>query len=225
MATTDYDFSLTRAKIIEQAYIKIGALGLGQTLPGEMSVQGSLALNMLVKEWQTKDIFLWQLVQGTTVFAADTTSKAMDNSVLGVEKAWYKSGTNDVEISVISYRRYLEEIAKEVSSQYPYYIAVDNHITTPTMYIWPQPTAELTVYHLTITRLKDMDTSGATPDVPQRFYMALVYGLATILADDFGLPVRERDYIKSQYNEYLFEAMKSDREFEDITVSEPAYDS
>lgn len=61
MALSDYDFNTTRNEIIERAYRIIGKLDPGDTLPGDMMVQAVIALNSLVKSWQSKHVFLWTL--------------------------------------------------------------------------------------------------------------------------------------------------------------------
>lgn len=223
MATEDYDFTLTRTEIVEQAYRKIGILSDGQQLTGEQTAQGVMALNMLVKQWQTKDIFLWQIVEQSDTVADGTSSIATDNAVLGIDRAWFKDGTNDIPITLVSYREYVDIINKETASDTPYIAALGHEKGTPTLYIWPEASGNLTVYYLAILRLQDMDTASGNADIPQRFEMALVYGLATILADDYGLTINERKYLRQQYELYFIEAQKSDYEFEDHTFSAPCF--
>lgn len=223
MAATDYDFSLTRSEILQQAFRKVGILGDGQTLTGEQSLQGVTALNMLVKQWQTKDIFLWQIVEQTTTFAVDEKSKLIDNSIIGIDKAWYVDGDNDVPVRIVSYRDYQEIINKETQANTPYVCALGFDQYAPTLYIWPEASGSISFKWLGVLRLQDMDTAGGGADIPQRFELALVYGLACILADDYGILVKERQFLRNEYDRYFFEAQKSDYEYEDITISDPCY--
>lgn len=224
MATTDYDFNLTRSEIIEQAYIKIGKITPGQTLSGPDYQQGVVQLNTLVKSWATKDIFLWQVVQENKSVTAGNASVALDNAILGIEKCWYKDTNNyDVEIAVKSYRDYIDIVDKDYESSFPVLAAIGFETSVPTLYVYPSVTATTTFYYLAVKRLQDLDTASGTPNIPQRFVLALIYGLATLLADDYSLPVREREYLENKYQGLFLEAQKSDYVYETSTIVEPTY--
>lgn len=226
MATTDYDFSQTRNEIIESAFRKIGKLAPGQALPGEQAVQGAAALNVLVKSWQSKRIFLWNLQELTPLtFAVGEYTKALDNSVLGVEKAWYRNDSDaDIKIDIVSYANYEQVVSKsEPEATSPSLCAINYTHGTPTLYIWPKASESLSVYLLAVKKLQDMDNASSTPEIPQRFYQALIYGLADILADEYGVNINERQYIKNKSDEYFAQALSSDYEYEDVTMVKSSY--
>lgn len=225
MVTTDYDFTQTRTQIIERAYRIIGVLGPGQTLSGEQAVQAITALNMLVKQWQTKRVFLWTIVESSQAFTTGNQSNTLGNEILGLDKVWYRQANNqDIPVKLISFHEYEELVQKQTSSNYPHFCALDYNKSTPELYIWPKASANFTLYFLAITRLQDMDTSSGNPDIPQRFIQALTYGLADLLADEYGKSIQERSYIKSKYDEYFLEAANSDYEFEDYTAVSSSYE-
>ena len=225
MATTDYDFTQTRTQIIERAFRIIGVLGPGQTLSGEQAVQAIAALNMLVKQWQTKRIFLWTIQEDSQAFTTGDQSVTLGNDILGLDKVWYRQNNNqDIPVTIISFHEYEEFVNKQTTSNYPHYCAIDYDRSTPTLYIWPKASQDFTLYFLAVKRLQDMDTSSGGADIPTRFLQALTYGLADLLADEYGKSIQERSYIKSKYDEYFLEAANSDYEFEHVTMVAPSYE-
>jgi hypothetical protein len=64
-----YDFNLNRDEIIGQAYIYLGATGIGETPTADEITDAGRTLNIMLKSWQTEGIFLW-LNQQITLFLA-----------------------------------------------------------------------------------------------------------------------------------------------------------
>lgn len=224
MATTDYDFTLTRNQIIERALRIVGALAPGQNATGEQIVQGSMALNGLVKRWQNNDLYLWKLVQETLSFSTGESSKTLGNHVLGIDMAWYIQSNTNIPIKLIPYREYLELLTTTSSSPHPTYIAQNYDKSTPTVYIWPKASEAVDVYVFAYNRLKDMDTASSNPDIPQRFEDALVYGLADSLADEYRPNMNTRQLIKSKYDEFLFTATSTDKEYKESDIAVGSYE-
>lgn len=224
MAASDYDFVQTRTEIIEGALRKVGALGFGENVTGEEGVNAAIALNEMVKEWQTRDVFLWQLVPLTLTFSASTASVALPNDppVIGIDEAQrLVTGSVYESIEVISWRDY-QAIETKADPGLPLKITMDN-ARGGSAYVYPVPTATATIRVLAITKLKDWDTTVATGDMPEHWSLALKYGLAAILADDYKLPLSERSAlaVKAQY--YFGRAKGSDRDRADRLVIKGSY--
>lgn len=224
MATTEYDFTQTRNQIIERAFRIIGVHSPGQSLPGEMAVQGSIALNTLVKYWQTKDLFLWNLKEETISFSANDTSQALGNHVLGIERAWYVQSNTNISIKIKSYSDYLKNLTSTSSADFPTLCAIDYDKSTPTLYLWPKAASAVDIHIHAYNRLKDLDSANDIPEIPQRFIQPLVYGLADVLADEYKTPYQDRKMIKDKADEYFIVAQSSDYEYEDKTVATGAYE-
>jgi len=223
MATTDYDFNLTRTQILERAYRIVGAIGEGQPLSATQTEQGRIALNALIKQWQTKGIFLWTLVKKTQALLAADPDYVLGNDVIGIDRAWYQLSGDDIPVQVISYRQYEYEIVDKADVGEPTMVAIDYHLSTPTMYVWPVQSSSLTLEYLAIVRLQDMDTTTGTPDIPQQFLDALVYGAASNLADEYGTPMREREYIQSKADDLFQIAKASNKEYEELPMVMSAF--
>lgn len=212
MAATDYDFSLTRSKIIESAFRKVGALTLGEPLGADLALQGADALNVMVKEWQNQHIYLWTQQILTEVFAIADNNEvlSLDPAVLYVEKPMRRDGTQDTPVQLRPFSEY-QDLTNKSETGTPTTVYID-YKAAPVMYVWPTPTAETTIVYLATLKNKDWDSADGTGEMPQRFLMALIYGLAEVLSDDFSLPIGEKNRIERKAKEYLLKAKISDRD-------------
>lgn len=193
MALAEYDFNLTRNEIIERAYRIIGKLSVGETMSAEMLQQAIIALNSMVKSWQSRNVFLWTLKDFTQTLTAGVTSYSLASSdppFYAIDSAYLRIDNSDRPMDVASWRQYTDIYDKTVAGD-PTLVALNNAIT-PTMYVWPVPSQTRTMYFTGLVKLKDFDSAGQNPDFPVRYLEALTFGLAHKLACEYGLPIAER---------------------------------
>jgi hypothetical protein len=224
MAVTDYDFNQTRNEIIARAFRICGDLPLGQSLSAEQYVQGTQALNSLVKLWQADHIFLWTLRTGTQALTSTNASYSLstkDPSILWLDRAWIVVNSDDTPIEVIDWRQY-QDIQDKTSQGQPDRVCIDNRIS-PTMYVWPTPGTSYTLKYLAVVKLQDFDTAAGNPDTLQTFLDALAYGLAWNLSDEIGLQLGERKLIEQKYKEFFAIAKKADRHRPEYEVVSSAF--
>lgn len=84
-------------------------------------------------------------------------------------------------------------------NQYVYHPMVNNG----TLKIWPVPDQE---YSLEITHRSQIEvftSSTETPDFPQEWTNALVYGLASALAPEYGVPLSDRQMLMKEAERHL----------------------
>lgn len=213
MPTSDYDFNVTRTEIIERAYRIVGKLSMGETLSAEMSVQAMIALNSMIKSWQSRHVFLWTVREFTQTLTAGVTSYPLagsDPSVYALDRAYLRSDNVDHPISVASWRQYVD-LSDKTSTGDPSLVALDTQIS-PTLYVWPVPTETRLLYYTGVVKLKDFDTAGGSPDFPVRYVEAITFGLAHKLACEYGLPIAERRELERQYQGEFSEAKSGERE-------------
>ena len=224
MALSDYNFNVTRTEIIERAYRIIGKLSMGEPLSAEMHLQGVLALNSMVKSWQSKHVFLWTLTQFTQTLTAGQASYSLasvEPPVYAIDRAYLRIDDVDRPMEVASWRQYVV-ISRKVTPGDPSVVALDTSMN-PTMYVWPVPTQTRTMYYTGIVKLKDFDTSGGNPDFPVRYVDALTFGLAHALSFEYGLPISERREIERQYQGAFAEAKGGERERADYEFVDGAF--
>lgn len=212
MAPTDFDYIATRNKIIEGAFRIVGVLEKGQNLTANMLEQGVEALQLLVKSWSNKHLFLWSfdLETFSTVIGQEAyTTAALDAEIIGLDKAWVVESGEDLPLEVISWSRYLDIYDKETNSGRPFAIAF-KPTPSPSVYLWPSPDAVYSIKALCIYPLQDFDLAAGTGDTPVRFQRALKYGLAEDLFDEYPGPMNEREYVRGKAFELFREAKLSD---------------
>lgn len=209
MATTDYDFRLTRRQIIERALRLIGAIDFDGAMSAEQEAAAAIALNAMVKEWQNENVFLWTLVQSSVSLAASTKTYAIedDPAIIDISSAFTRDGSDDTPLDVISWTEYFQ-IPDKDSPGVPTCVAID-YQNPSTLYVWPVPTdASLDLHYLGIAKLKDMDTDGAYPDFDARWVNALTWGLAVDLAPEYSLPIAERQSLARDFDTKFARARK-----------------
>lgn len=208
----DYDFNLTRTEIIESAYRKLGTLSPGQILSGEQMEVGIKALNLIVKAWRDKGIWLWTHKKYTQSLATTDKDYTLNQEILSIDRAYVRDGTTDCELEVISYREYELILDKSVTGRLPTVCALDYTVDAPVLYLYPTPvfTGSLNLYYIATTKLKDMDTASGTPEIPSEHLIALIYDLVSFLSDDEGIDLKERNYFDNKAEMKIREAKKRD---------------
>lgn len=213
MTASDYDFNVTRNEIIERAYRIIGKLSPGEVLSAEMYQQAIIALNSMVKSWQSKHVFLWTIVeftQGLTAGQASYSLSSTDPSVYAIDRAYVRINNIDHPCTVASFRQYVD-IPDKTSAGDPTVVALNGQIT-PTLFVWPVPTQTRLLYYSGIVKLKDFDTAAGTADFPVRYIEAITFGLAHKLSFEYGRPIQEQRELERQFQAEFGEAKTGERE-------------
>jgi hypothetical protein len=225
MAASDYDFNATRNEIIERAYRIIGKLSVGETLSGDMYSQAVIALNSMIKSWQSKHVFLWtirEFTQTLTTGQASYSLASTDPAVYAIDRAYLRIDNIDNPCDVASYRQYVD-IPDKTSKGDPSIVAL-NGLITPTMYVWPVPTQTRTLYYTGIVKLKDFDTAAGNGDFPVRYIEAITFGLAHKLSYEYGLPIQQSRELERQYQAEFGEAKSGERERAEYEFCDGAHD-
>jgi hypothetical protein len=211
MAATDYDFKLNRNQLIASAFRKVGVLPPGDELPAELLAVGVETLNLIVKEWQAKRVFLW-----SEIWLADTLSDGVASyafptatPILGLSAAYYRTTATgeDEPLQLISWQDYCD-IAEKAEEGEPTKVALC--WAEEKFYFYPVPDKTYYFKALAIQKLKDFDTASGTGDVADRFQRALIFATAADLAFEFN-PSREAA-LRREANTAWMEVKGSDRE-------------
>lgn len=215
-----YDWNLTRNEIIQRSHRIIGAYNSGVT--ADQLSFADTALNSMVKAWQSDHIFLWTLAESTVSLTATNASYSLSSAnIIGIDKAWLRINSTEYPLRQVSYREY-EEIPQKTDAGQPLAYCVNNAISQ-TLYVYPTPEASYTFYYLGVKKLADFDAAGDNADFPQRWIDAISYGLAAQLADEYGLPISERQWITAKANEIKEAARRGERENKEEEFVEGAY--
>lgn len=222
MATTDYDFNLTRNEIIQDAFQIIGAISLGETLTANQIDQGVKRLNSLLKSWQNKHVFLHAQQLQTQALASGDADYTLGNEVKSIVQAYYTDSGYDQDVNIISYPEYLKIPDKDVPGD-PVVCALNYTPQARVLYVYPVPTGSLTLSYLAEVRLQDADSASGNIDIPQEYLDALTYGLAARLVDRYSIPLGEKQMIKREAEQLFQELKTSEHDYEDVTFVASAF--
>ena len=231
MALTDYDYLETRNEIIADAFEIVGVKEPHNSLTAFQIEQGVRSLQLMVKHWTNKHLFLWSnnLTSFPTVAAqllyttADLTGE--DDAIIGLDRAWILDSSEDLPLEVITYNRYLDIPDKTTSSGRPTHIAYKPTASGPSFYLYPTPDAVYTIKTQVVYPLKDFDVANGNGDTPARFQQALLYGLADKLFDKYPDVMNAREKIEQKAEMYFIEARRADVPREDTSEVEPLFRS
>jgi hypothetical protein len=88
-----------------------------------------------------------------------------------------------------------------------------------------QTTGNLTLTYLAVIKGKDMDTANGLPEIPAELLRTLQYDLASDLADDYRLEIKERGYLMGKGDSLMMQAKKRDVDRSDVSMVTSAYPS
>lgn len=221
----DFDFINTRDDILRRAFRMVGAISPDESLTQNQTIQGSVALNTTVKEWQTRHIFLWNIISVTASITAtqSTSVLSVTTPVIALESAKLLTGTNSYDpLEIISIDEY-KSIVSPSDVGDPVLCALDAAQSSQTLHVWPVPSTTKTIELVCYGRNKDWDAATATGDLPVRFQQALTYSVAAQMGDEYGIPQGERESYRAQAEALLMAARISDRPKESYEFVTGAY--
>lgn len=215
-------YELTRDDIIAAAMRKIGALAKGQDPDAEDLANGAEALNSLIAEFQTLGLPLWKRTQHTLPMVVGTNSYTIGigQSVavpfpIKMESIVLRDSGGAAR-TLIPTSRTDFNLLNTASTGKPVNFTYQTFINYGVLKVWPKPDAadnlELT-YH---TAAEGFTAAGQTPDFPQEWRNALVYGLAVLLAPEFGVPLNDRQVLAKEAEKHL--EIAQDFGFENASV-------
>lgn len=202
MASTDYDFILTRNELIEESYRKVGVLSDFDNISSAQLASGNRKLNLILKEWSEDGVKLWtQVVESVNTVASQAyIAIPEDNGLVYVDIVHIREDDTDTEIQRIDRREY-ERISDKSSTGMPdlfYQDVINNRV-----YLWPVPDAIYSTRLFGVKTLKDWETEDDTGELSARWQNAIKYALAVDLAEDYKLSISEiRDLRESAMMKY-----------------------
>ena len=226
------NIEMNRATIVAAALRKIGAIALGQTPAATEITNATEALNNLVAEFQTLGMPLWSEKQLVIPMIASQRQYIIGvglavNSAfpLKVLQAWTldNAGGSRQELfpnSIDVYNRLPQNTA---STGFPSQYMYQPKINFGELNLWPTPDATtVSSKTLTIQYIAPFDVFNAdanTPYFPREWNNALVYGLAALLAPEYGVPLNDRGFLNKEAIEHREMALDFGLEYASITFA------
>lgn len=203
------DFSITRDQLLTGALRVAGGVAQGDTATATQISEAAEALNMLVKECQADGMPLWAIKQynvtltATSSYVIGVGATVNTPKPLKIIQAFLHNNTTGIDIPMrIITRDEYNRLGNKTSTGQPIQLWYEPQLSTGTLHLFPVPDSySQTNCVVTIVYqrpFEDFDASADTPDFPQEWYNTLKFGLADMLAPEYGLPIQARQDLTSR---------------------------
>lgn len=204
------NFSLPLDELLEQASLRVG----GEPTLGTEARVSRRALDLLFTDLQNRGILLHTLEQVLVTLTSAVATISCSTDTLDVLDAVVRRNNTDLMMVRMGYGEYLD-IPRKTQQGRPTQYFVNRQRENPLIYVWPAPenSTDILVYWK-MRFVQDAGKLSNDPDMPRRFFPALVAGLAYYLALNRGMqfPTDRLGILKAEYEEQLQHATEEDRE-------------
>lgn len=216
-------FDLSRTGILRLAYQFVGIVPAGQDPDTNQLQMGSDVLNVVIKSWENKGIYLTHVERTTTALVAGQAQYTMAANTLDIDdRTPYVSDGNGVDqpITMIPRQQYMAITDKTTQSQ-PTLMYVEK-ATTVSFFLYPVPDGTWpTITYPRVLLLSDMDSASSTTGLPSKYLRALALDVATLLAFHTGFLDRQAA-LEERARAAISEATNDDTERGNIRMR-PSY--
>ena len=206
--SNSFSFTLNRDALIKRALLMLGVISANQSPDSGETTSASNALNLMLKAWQADGLNLWQVTQvsvtptssATYTFGptgALTTYRPTD--VLEVYRAETNSNTW-VPLTRMS-REGFNSLSDHDTTGTPVNYYYNNDKTDGTLSVWPIADSTFisgsTLEVLLSKPFDDMNSASDELAFPVEWELSIVYGLAVILAPEYGIPTTDQRMLQT----------------------------
>ena len=223
-------YTINRDQVINASLRTLGVIGAGDEPSPEDYANCAQALNLYIKQLQTKGLPLWlvedlqvPMIAGQYVYQLGPTGDVICDRPLRVVMAFIRSPQqNDTTLQVISRQEYMQQGYKP-SSGIPNQVYYDPQLGNGVLYVFNNPNADGWTIHLQVQQpIQDILTPGAIPQFPSEWFNTLKFGLADQLALEYGVPAQVRAELAQRAAKY--EEVMTDWSQEEASTSfQPDY--
>jgi hypothetical protein len=205
-----YDFSMDIDEVIQEAMEMIG----GEPTLGHEPKSARRSINLLLSDWQNRDIMLWTAETSVFTVSVSTTTYSLASSSIDVLEAVVNRDNTDIQLERISMQEYLKIPNKKQTGR-PTQYAVRHERDNPVVYLWPLPENSTDQVKIELIRyMQDVNKSAVqTADISRKFLPCLSAGLAYYMSMKRpNVDMNRITMIKTEYEERLARALTEDRE-------------
>ena len=225
-------YVVTRDQIILSALRKLTVVepsDTASTIDASVVTNCAQALNLMIKQWMSEGIKLWTVQVYTLTLVASQTSYTIgpagpdlvaDKPLRLIQCVLRNNSVTpyiDIPMQVISKNEYML-LGSKFSTGFVNSVYLNPGLTSSVVQVFLTPdTNTATNYTLLMTvqrPLYDISSASDTPDFPNEWLNALVWGLADELAIEYGLPVNHRQELMLKAEKYRNQLMDWDVEYE-----------
>lgn len=173
----------------------LGEKRMGGTLSSDEQTAYLSALNAMMESWSLERLMCYQVVEEsqalTTSDGTYTIGSGGDWNTTRPTKivqAWIRdSDSQDSPVQIISAGAYNRIVSKTSDGTYPMYLYYDAAFSSSlgTIFLWPEPSASLTLYISSWKQLQTFALISTTVVLPPGYQRAIEFNLAIELAGGF----------------------------------------
>ena len=205
-----YNFSMDIDEVIQEAMEMIG----GEPTLGHEPKSARRSINLLLSDWQNRDIMLWTAETSVFTVSVSTTTYSLASSSIDVLEAVVNRDDTDIQLERISMQEYLKIPNKKQTGR-PTQYAVRHERNNPVVYLWPLPENSTDQVKVELIRyMQDVNKSAVqTADISRKFLPCLTAGVAYYMSMKRpNVDMNRIAMIKTEYEERLARALTEDRE-------------
>jgi hypothetical protein len=235
-----FAFTLNRDELIKKSMRILGTISADQSPTMSEVSSATNSLNLMLKAWQADGMQLWQVtelsippVEGQAEYTIGPTPLAGGVTVAGKPAALLEayrrltSNTSDISLIRQSRTQYWELNTKSTKgTPVNVYWELKQSVDYNSLYVWPAPDANFAANNtIEILYQKPFDDMSATDSdlaFPQEWELAVVYGLAVILAPEYGVPLSNQKLLIQQADKEKDRVLDWDQEQTSVLFS-PEY--
>lgn len=206
--SSTYTFQMTRDTLITAALRKLGVLAEGQTPSAQNLADGQEAVNGAIAQLRAVGMPLWARSEYTFTPTTNTytigTGMTLD-TVFPVKllQAFRTDGNAKIPMEIVSRQEF--NILPTSNSGTPLKLNYQPYINYGSVSLWPTPestnTATITLVYQ--RPFQYFTSASETLDFPEEWQLPLVYVTAVLLAPEWGIPLQDRQALKSEMKEYI----------------------
>lgn len=201
-------YTYTRDQIINAALRKLSVLAQGVSANANQLSTGAEALNLLVLQYQTLGMPLWSRKVKVTTLVSGTSSYTLSSpKPLKLFQAYFTDATTSERRDIMIVPDYDFTLYPPTGTGSVVACTYQPKVGSGTLKVWPTPDSTMatgSTLSLVYQAEFEVFTAGTeTPDFPQEWYSALVYGLAVSLAPEYGISPQDISAIEKQADKLL----------------------
>tara|TARA_R110000868_G_scaffold10997_2_gene53222 strand:- start:3730 stop:4803 length:1074 start_codon:yes stop_codon:yes gene_type:complete len=140
--------------------------------------------------------------------------RSYNGTVLALRELFFGNNSREIQMSRLNRDDYTNLPNKNFTGNQPYQYWFDRTIPQPTFYVWPTPSTAFV--QIVIWYSRQIDDVGALTnelEIPQRWYEAVVFGLAHRMALEMPNVQPDRiSYLEKMADKYLYDAEQEERD-------------
>lgn len=225
--SNSFDFTLNRDELIKRALLLLGVISPNQTPTASDYSDASQVMNLMLKAWQADGMQLWQVTEKSITPVADQETYTLGpagNVTLAAKpveilEAYRRVTASESDVPLLRQSRTeYWALNNKSATGVPvnFYYEIKQSVGANDFTVWPAPdstfAANNTIEILYQKPFDDMDSSTDNLSFPQEWELAVTYGLAVILAPEYGKPLSERKMLREEAKEEKQRVLDWDQE-------------